>query len=179
MRKITAGPFISLDGVVEAPQTWHFPYLNDEMGAAIGARSAGTDTLLLGRNTYETFAGAFANADGDPMAAELTAKSTVVVSNTLETADWKNTTILRGDPAKSVAELKSRPGEGIAVSGGTRLVQTLIRDGLLDEPHLLVHPIALGAGGRLFDDATGRRPMTLTGSSTLTTGVPHLTYQLG
>jgi dihydrofolate reductase len=177
MKKIIAGLFISLDGVVESPQTWHFPYFNDEMGAAVGAQVAEADTMLLGRATYQEFAGAFAGADpGDPMAAGMTATPKYVVSTTLESADWANTTLIKDDVIARITELKEGDGKAISVTGSPTLVRTLLRHGLLDELRLLIHPIVVGSGGRLFEDWSDKLPLKVVEAKSFTTGVQAVTY---
>ncbi|MEV0387809.1 dihydrofolate reductase family protein [Nonomuraea sp. NPDC050643] len=178
MRKIIAGLFISLDGVVEAPETWHFPYLDEEMGQAVATQMQAADALLLGRRTYEIFAAHWPKQDSaqDPMAALLNSVPKHVVSTTLTDPAWENTTVLAGDPRAALSELKRRPGKDIGMSGSPTLVTWLLREGLLDELNLLVHPIVLGSGRRLFEDGTGQIPLTLTRSATFGNGVLNLTY---
>lgn len=179
MRKIIATLFISLDGVTEAPETWHFPYLNDEMNQVVAAQMEAADALLLGRRTYDVFAAHWPRQDAtkDPMAAMLNAAPKYVVSTTLTTPSWENTTVLAGDPHKELTRLKERPGKHVGVTGSVSLVAWMLREGLLDELTLLVHPIVLGAGKRLFDDGIGTLPLTLTRSDTFSTGVLNLTYE--
>ncbi len=178
MRKIIVGEFISLDGVVEAPETWHFPYLNEQMMAAIWALSARADTMLLGRVTFQSFAGAFGQAPADdPVASQMNKPLKVVVSATLTELGWKNSTLLPpGDVAAQVARLKAEPGGDILVTGSTTLVRTLLRAGLVDELSLLVHPILVGTGGRLFEDGDPRVPLTLVESTVFSTGVVNQVY---
>ncbi|ACQ78709.1 bifunctional deaminase-reductase domain protein [Beutenbergia cavernae DSM 12333] len=187
-RKIVVGQFVSLDGVVESPQTWHFPYLNDEMGAALGQLYAEADTLLLGRATYEEFAAVWPHQTG-AMADAINGVRKVVVSTTLVDPDWQNTTVVAHDVLREVARLKESPGRDIAVTGSITLTQALLAAGLVDELRLLVHPIVLGAGRRLFADggafadgeAPGRGatrvPLALASSTTFATGVLDLTYR--
>jgi dihydrofolate reductase len=176
MRKIIAGLFISLDGVVEAPETWHFPYFNDEMGAAVESQMATSDTMLLGRNTYEAFAGYWPTSEDD-FAAFMNGTPKLVVSNTLETADWQNSTLISGDVNAELARIKEQPGKDISITGSPTLVRTLLRDGLLDELRLLVHPIVIGNGKRLFEGpGLTTVPLELVDSTTFTTGVLALTY---
>jgi dihydrofolate reductase len=147
MRKIIVGEYVSLDGVVESPEKWHLTYFDDEMGQTIMSQMAETDTLLLGRVTYQTFAGAFVNAGtDDPVAARLNAIRKVVVSSTLQTAEWQNSSVLSGDVAAEVAELKRQPGKDISVTGSTTLVRSLLRAGLVDELRLLLHRSSWAAG---------------------------------
>jgi dihydrofolate reductase len=181
MRKITAGLFISLDSVVEAPDQWHFPYFNEEMGAAVDATLGAADTVLFGRKTYDSFAGAwpereaaggedagFAKALGD-------ARKIVVSSQQLEFA-WRNSEQLEGDLVEAVTALKNEPGGNIALSGSVSVVRQLLAAGLLDELHLLVHPIAVRKGMRLFDEGETPIPLRLIASETFKTGVLNLVY---
>ncbi|MFJ6379939.1 dihydrofolate reductase family protein [Kitasatospora sp. NPDC092039] len=174
-RRITAGLFVSLDGVVEAPETWHFPYLNEEMGAVVGGMAAASDTLLLGRRTYESFAAVWPHQTGE-MADGLNAIRKLVVSTTLDKAEWNNSTVLSGDVVAELTALKRRPGRNINVTGSIMLTRTLLRAGLIDDLHLLVHPIVLGQGIRLFTEQD-RTPLRLAHSATFSTGVVHLHYQ--
>jgi len=177
MRKIVVGEFISLDGVVEAPEAWHFPYVNDEMFGVLWALNERCDTMLLGRNTFDGFAGAFANAPADDhVAAQMNRPAKVVVSATRTEPGWANSTVLSGDVVAGIGELKARPGKDILTTGSTRLVRTMLRAGLVDELSLLVHPIVVGKGQRLFDDDGETVPLTLVGSTTFATGVVHLRY---
>ncbi|GAA1369964.1 dihydrofolate reductase family protein [Streptomyces beijiangensis] len=176
MRKIVAGLHISLDGVVEAPEKWSFAYASAEVGQAIGARIAAADAMLLGRVTYQTFADAFSGAD-NPMASGMNNVAKFVVSRTLESADWQNSTLISGNLVEEITSLKARPGKNINVSGSTTLVRWLLAEGLLDELALFVCPIVLGSGQRLFDSAGGQVPLKLVGSEAFSTGVLHLTYQ--
>jgi dihydrofolate reductase len=178
MRKIVAGLFISLDGVVESPDQWHFPYFNDEMDAAVHAQIDATDTMLLGRRTYEEFAGFWPNQSGDdPVAAKLNNARKVVVSTTLSEATWQNSTLIRENVAESIKKLKQQPGGQIGMTGSGTLVRWLLREGLLDELHLYLHPIVVGNGKRLFPEGADRLPLKLADSRTFRTGVLHLSYQ--
>ena len=175
MRKIAAGLFVSLDGVVEAPETWTGPYFNDQVGQAVGAMMASNDAMLLGRTTYEGFAAAFGGQSGG-MADQMNNTPKFVVSSTLTSADWQNSTLISGNVAEQVRELKQRPGRNIGMSGSSTLVNWLLRHGLLDQLDLLVFPVVVGAGKRLFSEPDGRVPLTLTGSESFSTGVVHLSY---
>jgi dihydrofolate reductase len=182
MRKITAGLFIALDGVVEAPDQWHFPYFNDEMGAAVDRALGDADTLLLGRVTYESFAGAWPEreAAGDEdadFAKRLGDARKIVVSNQQLEFTWRNSEQLKGDLVEAVTALKNEPGDKhIAMSGSPSVVRQLLAAGLLDELHLLVHPIAVRRGMRLFDDGESPIPLRLISSETFKTGVLNLVY---
>jgi dihydrofolate reductase len=178
MRKITAGLFTALDGVVEAPETWHFPYFNDEMGAVIDALSATADTMLLGRKTYQMFAGYWPDQGDDvEMAAQMNGIAKLVVSSTLDSVDeWQNSTLLKGEPIKALEALKHEPGKNLNVVGSVTLVRSLLRAKVLDELHLLIHPIAVGHGARLFDEGE-TIPLELLSSATFSTGVLHTVYK--
>ncbi len=160
MRKILVGEFISLDGVVEAPERWHFPYVDEQMMASMWGLGARTDTMLLGRRTFESFAAGFANAPSDdPVASQMNKPLKVVVSTTLSDLGWKNSTLLpAGDVVERVRELKAQPGADILTTGSTTLVRTLLAAGLVDELHLLV---LVGTGTRLFAARAQRVPLTL------------------
>jgi dihydrofolate reductase len=181
MRKITAGLFISLDGVVEAPDQWHFPYFNDEMGVAVDATLGAADTVLFGRKTYDSFAGAWpereqaGEADAG-MAKALGDARKIVVSNQKLEFTWRNSEQLEGDLVDAVTALKNEPGGNIALSGSVSVVRQLLAAGLLDELHLLVHPIAVRKGMRLFDEGETRIPLRLISSETFRTGVLNLVY---
>jgi dihydrofolate reductase len=182
MRKIIANLFISLDGVVEEPGNWHFPYFNDEMGAAVDAVLGSTDTLLLGRKTYEDHAGAWpqleeAGGEDAEFAKLLGDARKIVVSHQRPELTWRNSEQLRGDLVEGVTALKNEPGEGhIAISGSISVVRQLLAAGLLDELRLLVHPIAVRKGMRLFDDGERPIPLRLLSSQAFSTGVLSLVY---
>ncbi len=184
MRKITAGLFISLDGVVEDPQDWHFPYFNEEMGRAVDAQLGSADTLLLGRKTYESFAGAWpgreeAGGDDAPFAKKLGDARKIVVSGQQLQFSWRNSERLQGDLIKAVTALKEEPSTSdIGMSGSVSVVRALLAADLLDELHLLVHPIALRKGMRLFEEGDGPLPLKLISATTFATGVVHLVYRL-
>jgi dihydrofolate reductase len=180
MRKITAGLFTSVDGVIEAPDQWHFPYFNDEMGAAVDAQLGAADTILLGRETYDSFAGAWPGREADggedaEFAKKLGDARKIVVSRQRLEFDWRNSEQLAGDLVDAIAALKSEPGGDIAMSGSVSVVRQLLAAGLLDELHLFVHPIAVRSGARLFDDGE-TIPLRLLSSQAFKTGVLHLVY---
>ncbi|GAA2535016.1 MULTISPECIES: dihydrofolate reductase family protein [Streptomyces] len=180
-RKITASLFISLDGVVEAPDQWHFPYFNDEMGAAVGASLNTTEVLLFGRRTYDGFAGAWpereaAGGEDAGFAKQLGDMRKIVFSRRPLDLQWRNSEQARGDVAEVAAALKSEPGGDISLSGSVSVVRQLLAAGLLDELHLLVHPVAVRKGMRLFDEGEPSIPLKLLTSETFTTGVLNLVY---
>ncbi|MBA2327164.1 MAG: dihydrofolate reductase family protein [Actinobacteria bacterium] len=187
MGKIVSNFFISLDGVVEAPDQWHFPYFNDEMGAAVDEGTSTAEAFLMGRVLYEEWADYWPKHDSEPGVPGEPAETAddfgsfinnvpkYVVSNTLDQATWNNTTVVSGDVADRLREIKERTDGDIAMSGSATLVRWLLGNGLLDELHLLVHPIAVGHGQRLFE-GTPTHPLELVKNETFKTGVVHLTY---
>ncbi|MET9068157.1 dihydrofolate reductase family protein [Streptosporangium sandarakinum] len=175
-RKLAAGLFVSLDGVVEAPETWHFPYLSEEMGAAVGQMYAEADTLLLGRVTYEAFAAVWPHQTGE-MADAINGIRKLVASTTLTEVGWTNAALIEGDVVAAVKELKEQPGGTISVAGSISLVRALLGAGLLDELRLLVHPLVVGTGQRLFPDGVAPVALKLARSVTFATGVLDVTYQ--
>src|ERR1700754_3561382 len=151
MRKIKSNFFVSLDGVVESPDQWHFSYFDDEMGAAVGAGFATADAMLMGRTLYEEWAAYWPEHADEPFGDVMNGMQKYVVTSSLERADWQNTQIIKGDVANQIADLKARDGGDIAMSGSATTVRWLLRNGLLDELNLLVHPLAVGQGyARLF-----------------------------
>ena len=175
MRRVVAVELVSLDGVMGSPDGWAFSYSNDEIEAANAAGMAASDALLLGRKTYEEFA-AFWRSRTEPPADHMNGIQKVVVSTTLERADWQNSTLIRGNLAEELTKLKNQPGKEIGTVGSATLVRSLIREGLLDELRLLLHPIVVGQGARLFEEGIGQVPLTLVASKTFSTGVLSLTY---
>lgn len=186
MRKIIAGLFISLDGVVEAPETWHMPYFDDDMGAAVGVMMA--DTMLYGRKTYDGFAEAWpereaAGGEEAGFAKTLGDARKIVVSHGKPVLGWRNSELLEGDFVEAVTALKNEPGGNISMSGSISVIRQLLAARLLDELHLLVHPIVVGKGMRLFEEGEGEGgraiPLTLLSSKAFGSGVLHLVYGPG
>lgn len=175
MRKIVAGLYVSVDGVVEAPDTWTGPYFSPEVGQVVGSLIAGGDTLLLGRVTYQGFAAAFGGQSGG-MADTMNSFPKVVVSTTLDRADWQNSTLISGGVAAKITKLKQQPGRNINVSGSGTLVSWLLRQGLLDQLDLLMFPVVVGHGKRLFGADGNQVGLTLAASEAFSSGVVHLTY---
>lgn len=150
MRKIVAGMMISLDGVIEIPEQWMGPYFNPELEQAIGSMIAAQDAMLLGRVTYETFAAHWPHQTGG-MADTMNGTTKYVVSGTLESAGWQNSTLIPAASAfAEIAELKQGAGKNIGMTGSATLVSSLLREGLLDELEIHLIPIVLGDGRRLF-----------------------------
>ena len=178
MRRVGAWELLSLDGVMERPEEWAFSYSDDEMAKASAAGMAASDALLLGRVTYEHMAAYWPDQPGgDPMVDFLNGVPKYVVSTTLDEAGWRNSVVVKGDAAEEIAELKHQQGKDITVLGSGELVRSLLRDGLLDELTLMVHPVVLGSGKRLFEDRSDARTLKLAGSRTFGTGVVSLAYR--
>jgi dihydrofolate reductase len=187
MRKVIVSEFLSLDGVMQAPGNtdegfqyggWQIPYFDDVMGAVVdkGLKAAGG--LLLGRRTYHHFAGYWPSAPEEQEPELMNDLPKFVASTTLkEPLAWSNSTLLKGDVAGEVAELKERSGGDLLVYGSGELAQTLMRHNLVDEYRLMVHPVVLGTGKRLFRDDGSRRLLRLVDSTTSGTGVLLLTYR--
>jgi dihydrofolate reductase len=182
MRKVVASELVSLDGVVESPEKWHLQYFNDEMGEAIGAAMASSDTMLLGRVTYEEFAAFWPSQEASDEDQETTDYMNntpkYVVSTTLkEPLEWNNSTLINGDVAEEITKLKQQSGKDISITGSPTLVRSLLADDLLDELRLMVHPIVVGSGKRLFEEGSDQKALQLVDSKTFSTGVLCLTYQ--
>jgi len=179
MRRVGTWELVSLDGVMERPEEWAFSYSDDEMREASASGMAASDALLLGRVTYEHLAAYWPNQPGgEPMVDYLNGVPKYVVSGTLEEPlRWNNSTIIRGNMAEEIARLKRQPGKDITILGSGTLVRSLLRDGLLDELTLMVHPVVLGSGKRLFEDRSDARALMLASSRTFSTGVVSLAYR--
>jgi dihydrofolate reductase len=179
LRKVVAVELVSLDGVMETPEEWAFAYSNDEMEQANASGMAASDALLLGRVTYEHLAAFWPHQPGGtPIVDHINSVPKFVVSATLEEPlEWNNSTLIKGNVAEEIAKLKRRPGKDITILGSGALVQSLLREDLLDELRLMVHPFVLGGGKRLFEDGVDRKSLELVDSRTFSTGVVYLTYQ--
>jgi dihydrofolate reductase len=179
MGKILVHEFITLDGVIETP-TWTMDYPFDpSMGETIGAIMGSCEALLLGRNTFEMFAPAWSSrtAEEDPGAPFMNESPKYVVSATLQSAEWNNSTIIGPYHADAIRELKDRIDGNLYVSGSATLVRAMLADGLVDELHLFVFPLALGAGLRLFVEGAHPVKLTLEHSHVYDSGVVHLAYR--
>ncbi|HET8908317.1 MAG TPA: dihydrofolate reductase family protein [Ktedonobacterales bacterium] len=153
MRKIIVTEFLTLDGVMEAPNEWSFPYWNDEIGTFKLDELFASDALLLGRVTYDGFAAAWpSQSDEAGFADRMNGVAKYVVSTTLKDATWNNSTIIAENVAEEVGKLKQQPGQDILIAGSANLIGTLMRDNLIDEFQMLVYPVVLGKGKRLFPD---------------------------
>jgi dihydrofolate reductase len=177
MRKTVAEVLMTLDGVVESPEKWQAQYFDDEMGELIDAAAAESDAMLLGRRTYEEFAAFWpTQGSGQPMADYMNYTPKHVVSTTLTKLDWANSSLVTGDITGAIDVLKRQSGGNIQVYGSPTLVRSLLRDGLLDELALLVHPIVVGGGRRLFENGGYGTALRLEESRALGTGVLALKY---
>lgn len=189
MRKLIVSEFITLDGVIQAPGGkdedrdqgfahggWTIPYWHDDIGAHFGAVMSEVDALLLGRRTYVTHAEAFEPMPaGDRFGDMMNAPAKYVVSKTLQKPLWRNTTIIRDDVVEAVRALKARPGKSIITDGSSQLVHTLLANDLVDELHLLLYPLTVGGGKRLFPEQT-HATFSLKSVSSFPTGVVNLHY---
>ncbi|GAA0315116.1 dihydrofolate reductase family protein [Actinoallomurus spadix] len=186
MRTLTATMFISLDGVVQGlgrPDEdtrdgftyggWGPRYNDEVMGHELGKSTAKPGDMLFRRRTWQDFATVWGSAtDGNPFTTHMNAATKFVVSRTLQDADaWQNSILLRGDAVDTVAELKAQPGNDLSINGSASLVRTLHAAGLIDHYTLLIHPLTLGAGARLFEGASRFTEFELTGSVTTGKGV--------
>ena len=177
MRKIKSNFFISLDGVVESPDKWHFQYFNDEMGDAVSAGFATADALLMGRVLYNDWAAYWPEHAAEPFGDVMNSIKKYVVSNSLQTAKWQNSEIVSGDVARKLTDIKAQDGGDIVMSGSPTTVRWLLREGFIDELNLLVHPIAVGEGmARLFPPDEPRIRLELLSAQTFKTGVLNLSY---
>ena len=179
MREAVAVELVSVDGVMELPEEWAFSYSNDEMEEANASGMAASDALLMGRVTYEGMAAFWPNQPGGtPMVDYINSVPKYVVSETLEeTLGWNNSTLIEGDVAEEIARLKRQPREDITILGSGVLVRSLLADGLLEELRLMVHPVVLGGGKRLFEEGGDLKALELVESKTFGTSVVYLTYR--
>ena len=173
MRKLVVSEFVSLDGVIENP-AWTFPYWNDEIAAFKGAETESTDSLLLGRVTYEGFAAAWPESK-DEGAAWMNAVPKAVVTATLDSLTWQNASVLRGDLATEVQKIKQQPGRNILLYGSGMLVQALMDLDLIDQYNLLYYPVVLGKGQKLFEEGREAK-LKLVETKPFSSGVVGLIY---
>ena len=182
MAKIISTLFIAADGVAEIDPGWHLPYFEENMGRSVGADYDTADVLLIGRDTYDSFAGAWpgreaAGGDDAPFARQLGDMRKVVVSRQPLEFSWRNSELLKGDLAEAAAALKADPGvRGIVIPGSISVVQQLLAAGLVDELRLLVHPVAARKGRRLFDEGDAPYHLSVTATEVFPTGVIRVVY---
>jgi dihydrofolate reductase len=190
--KLVVGTFLTSDGVMQAPGDpqedteggfkyggWQLPFFDEDAGRRLNEQMAATSALLLGRVTYQIHAAYFPTApEDDPFAQKLNSIPKYVASKTLKKLEWHNSTLLKGNIPEEVAKLKKQPGSGvISVTGSGKLAQTLMRENLVDEYNLWIHPIVLGSGKRLFGEGTGPLNLKLIDTKTTGMGIVILTYQ--
>ena len=169
-----------MDGVVGSPERWQLPYFDEEMGREIKAAMEESDAMLLGRVTYEEWAAFFPSQSPEdvPTADYINETPKFVVSRTLEgPLEWNNSTLLEGSLAAGLGELKEGPGKDISIAGSPTLVRSLLAQDLLDELNLMVHPVMVGGGKRLFEEGGDPKTLELVISRTFGTGVVFLTYR--
>jgi dihydrofolate reductase len=191
MSRVVVNNNVTLDGVMQAPGRpdedvrggfehgdWATPYFDSVMASWAAEGMAKGGALLFGRRTYEDFASVWPNQKDNPFTEVLNNRQKYVASTTLqEPLPWSNSTLLKGDAAEAVARLKEQPGNDLVVLGSGELVQTLMRHNLVDEYVLLIHPMVLGSGRRLFVDGGAFAALRLVETKTTTTGVVIATYQ--
>jgi dihydrofolate reductase len=179
MRQLIVLEYLTLDGVMEAPEKWQFPYLSEDVAHIIQTQIQEAEAILLGRVTYDIFAASWPSRTNNEfgVADKLNSAPKFVVSSTLDKVEWNNSTLIKGKVGEEIARLKQQPGGNIAVIGSATLVQSLMEYDLIDEYRLMIHPIVLGSGKRLFEDGSALKSFKLVNSQVTTTGVVNLTYQ--
>lgn len=178
MRRIVNITHMSLDGLIELMEHWHFDYVDGELTRHFSDQLAASDALLMGRRTYEGFAESWPSRTGE-IADKINGMKKYVASTTMETAEWTNSVVIRSELAEAVTTIKQEPGEDILMYGFGPVAQTLIEHGLLDELHLGVNPVLAGTGGlseMLFREGNAAR-LELTGTHALGSGVVILSYR--
>ena len=178
MREIVNSTFVSLDGVINHMEHWHFDFIDEDSGALTLAQLRASDAMLMGRRTYEIYAQAWPGRDGE-YADLINATHKYVASSTLGASDWAPVTVLGGDLVEEVTELKSAPGQNILMHGYGPVAKELVRHGLLDELVLWVHPMLAGVGtldDMIFSEGLNER-LSLAGVQTLASGIVVLSYR--
>lgn len=180
MRKVVVTEYVTLDGVMEAPNKWSFQFWTEESAQFKFDELFASDALLLGRVTYEGFAAAWPTMKDDAgFADRMNSLPKYVVSTTLQELEWNNSRLIRENVAEEVARLKREPGGDILVAGSADLVSTLMQHDLVDEYRLMVHPVVVGSGKRLFSEGSDKTVLKLVDTRTFSSGVVVLTYQPG
>jgi dihydrofolate reductase len=179
LRRLVAVEMVSLDGVMGAPDAWAFPYNDHEIDEVNAAGMAASDALLLGRVTYEAFASFWPNQPGGtPIVDYINGVAKYVVSTTLEEPlGWNNSSLIGGDAAEGVAALKGQDGKDITIVGSDTLARSMLRENLLDELRLMVYPVVVGTGKRLFEGAESPMSLELVQTKTFGNGVVSLDYR--
>jgi dihydrofolate reductase len=182
MRKVAAWLFISLDGIVEAPHLWQEGLMDDDMLGDIISQIDAEDVIVMGRVTYQEFASYWPTATDEPFASHINNTPKYIISTILENVEWgkwDKPKLIKDMKrlAKEISKLKQQPGKNIGVSGSPTLVRSLLREGLLDELKLMVHPVIVGPGKRLFVETGDLKKLQLVDSKVTSKGVVILTYQ--
>jgi dihydrofolate reductase len=178
MRRIVWSEYMSLDGVVDEPGEWSIPYFSDDLAKYKYDELFASDALLLGRITYEGFAAAWPTMEEieGEFAVKMNTLPKYVASTTLEAAEWNNSTVIRENVPGAVSKLKQQAGDDILIGGSGTLAMTLMEHDLIDEIRMLVHPIAVGTGKRLFEGASAPVSLKLVDTRSFDSGVVALTY---
>jgi dihydrofolate reductase len=178
MRKLVVTEYVTLDGVMEEPGVWSFPFFSDDAAKFKYDELFASDALLLGRVTYEGFAKAWPTMTGTGDFGErMNSLPKFVVSTTLDEVAWNNSRLIKENVAEEVAALKQQPGQDILVAGSGVLVHTLMQHDLIDEYRIMLHPIVLGSGKRLFRDGNDTKTLRLVETKPLSSGIVVLSYQ--
>jgi dihydrofolate reductase len=175
VRKIIVSTYVSLDGVIEAPEKWSLKFWNDEHAKYAHDQLFASDALLMGRKVYKDFAASWPSRRNE-FADRMNGLPKHVVSTTLEEAEWNNSTIIKENVAEEVSRLKEQPGQDILMYGSADLMHTLMEHDLIDEYWIWVHPVVLGSGKRLFRDESETKILRLVDTTTFSSGVVLLSY---
>jgi dihydrofolate reductase len=180
MRKVVSWLFISLDGVVEAPNKWQFDVMDDDMIKDLTSQMATEDSMLMGRVTYQEWAPYWPTSTDEPYASHINNMPKYVVSRTLEDVEWgkwEKPTLIKDNLTEEITRLKKQPGKNIGVGGSPTLVRSLLQENLLDELKLMIHPVVVGKGKRLFTEDVDLKRLQLVDSKVTGTGVVIVNYQ--
>lgn len=177
--RLVATEYVTLDGVSEEPGHWSFPFFNEEASQFKWRELQASDALLLGRNTYEGFAAAWPKMEeqAGEFGVRMNTMPKYVVSSTLSKLDWPGSQLLKGDPIQEIRKLKDKPGKDLLLSGSMQLFNALINEDLIDIYRLMVHPIVLGKGKRLFPGPVDQRVLELVETQKFATGIVILEYR--
>jgi dihydrofolate reductase len=178
MRKLIVYEYMTLDGVVEAPEKWQFSYLSDDVAEVIQSQILEADAILLGRVTYDIFAASWPSRTNNEfgVADKLNSAPKFVVSSTLDRVEWNNSTLIRGNVVEEITRLKLQPDGNMAIIGSASLIQSLVEHDLIDEYRLMVYPVVLGSGKRLFPEGNNLA-LRLVDANVFSSGVVLLRYQ--
>ena len=177
MGKIIVTEFVSLDGVFEDPHEWHFPFFLEQAQQYKMNELRATDALLLGRVTYEGFAQAWPERSGDEFSDRFNSMPKYVVSESLGSPTWTNSHVVRGDLAAELGTIRERHAQDVFIHGSGALANSLLRQGLIDEVRLMVHPIVVGTGRRFFEEETSIPALELADVTTWDGGIALMTYR--